>query len=359
MKRKCPFRCLPLSEWPIADHKAWERAVRPCDILDEPGPLAHMSIHTHTALRAAYGYWLGFLDDELPGGVGPTGLDHVSRENLSQFIERLQASLAPQSAATYVTSLATALHAMHPDHIFDFVWEAAKRLQRSATPVRDKRRRLKPAQDLYETGLDLMRLAENMLDRQKAAVSFRDGLMIALLASRPVRLSNLASIEIDRHVVRRGTEYWLEFPAEEVKTRQRLEFPLPRDLIEPLERYLVQYRPVLTATRGRWYRGPHSGLWVSLHGSKLKAAQIWHIIRQRTLERFGHPINPHLFRDAAATSIAVEDPAHVRTIASILGHTTLRTAERYYNQASSLEAARRYQAEVRTRRGASLRRSHR
>ena len=53
------------------------------------------------------------------------------------------------------------------------------------------------------------------------------------------------------------------------------------------------------------------------------------------------------FRDAAATSVAIEDPVHVGIVAAILGHSTFGTAEQYYNQATSLEAARKYQATVR------------
>jgi integrase/recombinase XerD len=46
--------------------------------------------------------------------------------------------------------------------------------------------------------------------------------------------------------------------------------------------------------------------------------------------RFGHMINPHLFRDCAATSIMIEAPKHVRIAARLLGHATLRTTERHY-----------------------------
>jgi DNA invertase Pin-like site-specific DNA recombinase len=64
-------------------------------------------------------------------------------------------------------------------------------------------------------------------------------------------------------------------------------------------------------------------------------------ISQLTRARFGHVISPHLFRDAAAASVAIEDPEHVHVTKSILGHTTLRTSERYYVHAQSLEASRR------------------
>jgi hypothetical protein len=70
----------------------------------------------------------------------------------------------------------------------------------------------------------------------------------------------------------------------------------------------------------------------------------------RTRARFGHPVNPHMFRDAAATSIAIEDPAHVGMVAAILGHTNPQTAERFYNQAGSLEAGRCLQAVIQSSR---------
>jgi integrase/recombinase XerD len=57
-----------------------------------------------------------------------------------------------------------------------------------------------------------------------------------------------------------------------------------------------------------------------------------------------------LFRNCAATSIAVEQPEHVHIIKSVLGHTNLRTGERYYNHAGSLEAFRTLQTHVLERR---------
>ena len=93
-----------------------------------------------------------------------------------------------------------------------------------------------------------------------------------------------------------------------------------------------------------------STLWVTRLGTPVTPNRMWWNICKRTRERFGHTINPHLFRDAAATSIAIEDPVHVRMIARILGHTSMATAERHYNQATSVEAARRYQAHLQERR---------
>jgi integrase len=65
-------------------------------------------------------------------------------------------------------------------------------------------------------------------------------------------------------------------------------------------------------------------------------------IRPRTNDHFGIAINPHLFRDAAATTLAIADPAHVRIAAPLLGHRTFATTERHYRQARAFEAHRSY-----------------
>jgi integrase/recombinase XerD len=69
-------------------------------------------------------------------------------------------------------------------------------------------------------------------------------------------------------------------------------------------------------------------------------------ISRLTKEKFGKPINPHLFRDCAATSIALEDPAHLATTIAVLGHTSLKTSERSYNHAVRRQACETYQSDI-------------
>ena len=54
----------------------------------------------------------------------------------------------------------------------------------------------------------------------------------------------------------------------------------------------------------------------------------------------------HLFRHAAATGMALHDPHHVQLLAALLGHSILATSERYYNMATTTEAARNYQYQL-------------
>lgn len=68
----------------------------------------------------------------------------------------------------------------------------------------------------------------------------------------------------------------------------------------------------------------------------------WGPIRARTKAKWGKAINPHLFRDAAATTLSIVDPGHVRIAASVLGHRSFRTTEKYYNQAKGYQAQRSF-----------------
>ena len=69
---------------------------------------------------------------------------------------------------------------------------------------------------------------------------------------------------------------------------------------------------------------------------------IYDRVRLRTNEEFGKPMSIHNFRHAAATTMAIADPEHVRIAAPLLGHRTFSTTEQYYQQAQTLEAHREY-----------------
>jgi hypothetical protein len=83
----------------------------------------------------------------------------------------------------------------------------------------------------------------------RRASRFRNGLIVALLARRALRLKNFAAIAIGRHLVGREERYALLFPAGEMKNKQPYEVMIPDGLVGPLERYLTFWRGILL-TRG-------------------------------------------------------------------------------------------------------------
>ncbi|MBT4041859.1 MAG: site-specific integrase [Rhodospirillales bacterium] len=173
----------------------------------------------------------------------------------------------------------------------------------------------------------------------QAEVQYRDGLLIAILAARPVRLKNLTSIVVGHHLILVDDVYWLVFEAGEVKNARHIEVPVPIALTPYLDEYLNEYRPKLLMDNQT------DRLWVSRFGA-LTDGSIRHQIKKRTEVAFGKAVNPHLFRDCAATSIAIHDPEHVWITANILGHNTLATSQKYYDQSRMLEAGRHFQSHI-------------
>ena len=114
-------------------------------------------------------------------------------------------------------------------------------------------------------------------------------------------------------------------------------------LVPALARYQAEIRPMLieAVPRGqtaRPARPPGAFLWMAQGGTPLTTGALRKAIARHTLLRFGHAMNPHLFRDCVATTASNEDPNHMQQAAQLLGHTKLRTTERSYIAANSTAA---------------------
>lgn len=355
-------RCRPLHLWPEDDRLAWAAALRPGDALDPGGPASRWAPTTRALAIAGYSRWLAWLDRT--GELDPTlpPARQVTPRRVREFVAALRKANAPNTVLFRIQSLAQAAGALAPETDWTWLWDLARRLRATALPARLKRLRLVGSDELFALGLQLMAAAEQDKDipAWRRAVRYRDGLMIAVLAARPLRLKNFAAIEIGRHLVRHGERYRLLFLKAEMKTCQALELPFPEQVRSHLECYLSHHRPRLCERQRRQRSGafqkgpqgsgdvaePSANLWVSSAGSFLSANAIYYRIVQLTRAKFGQPVNPHLFRDCAATSIASMDPERVRITTSVLGHARLATSERAYNHAKALEATRQYQDRI-------------
>ena len=193
---------------------------------------------------------------------------------------------------------------------------------------------------MLNLGLDLMATADDESTSLRRFKGYRDGLLIGLLAIRPLRVRNLAGLILDRTLVQRGDGWWIQIPAAETKTKDPIEEPWPEMLVPHLQTYLADHRSGIAALRGSRKGASSDALWLSMYGPPMTDNGIYDRVVARTREGLGQPINPHLFRDCAATSVAIDDPAHIGIAARLLGHRTGSTTERYYNQARGVEASR-------------------
>jgi integrase len=269
--------------------------------------------------------------------------DRLTPEHVRAYASHLTDIVASSTALTYLHTLYQMAVVMGPDRDWTWMRELVSRFRIRAKPVRRKRDRMVSSHELLLLGLRLIADAPAQRSLRMRASTYRNGLIIALLASRPLRMSNLAGLELKSTLIRHGTAWRIDIPATETKTKEPIEVPWPQALTAELEVYLNEHRPVLMKQVGRWTRPVGNALWISSDGSPMRPGAFYDMNVKRTAEAFGKPINPHLFRDCAATSIAIEDPQHVRVASQILGHRSTATTERYYNQAQAIDAARRYQ----------------
>lgn len=343
-----PVRCWPVAEWPARDRAAWVNALRAGDLLDEPRAANRWAPTTLAAIANGYGRWLAWLDAS--GLVDPAASpeERITREGVSAYAAELKATTAPFSVAARVQQLGDALRAMAPQGDWGWVLRGADRIRAQAAPVRDKLTRMQTPDRLIDLGLQIMATADASAGMRPGwrAADYRDGLIIALLAHRPLRARNLTMIECGRHLVRRADGWWLAFTAEETKPEEPVNAPFPAMLVANLEHYLAVYRAVLLDVGRRHGRPDTQALWVSGHGRAMCYANIGVQVRAHTKAAFGQPINPHLFRDCAATAIATTVPEEVGLILPVLGHSTLATSERHYNHAQMLDAGERYQETI-------------
>jgi integrase len=329
----------------MADRRTWMAALAPGDVLEPGGAAARWRPHSRRNAAQGWGHFLAHLSrtGQLEDNEGPS--ERATPERLVGYVAALRArGNAPTTILSRLNMLDLFLRAVDPGGDRGLLRRLLVRLRAESEDAgqRDKRGRLQPSHDLLALGRRLMQQAEARtgdLPPCRRAVLHRNGLAIALLAARPLRLKNLAALELGRHLVRVGERWRLVIPGAETKTGRPLELPFPEVLVPALERYLAVHRPVLAAQRGQTHGTAGAALWLSATGGPLSAGTLAFHVTALTRAAFGRAVSPHLFRDCAATSLAIEDPAHVRIAAQVLGHGSFRTTERHYNLAQGQQAA--------------------
>jgi integrase len=163
-------------------------------------------------------------------------------------------------------------------------------------------------------------------------------LAIELLLVAPMRIKNLASIDLTQHLVRPGRArgvVLLSFVRAEVKNDQVLDYPLPPSSIALLDRYLADYRPLLAPPGSTALFPGRDGL---AKGRMVMGPRI-----SRTIFKYtGLKMHPHLFRHFAAKLQLEAEPGSYEVMRRVLGHTSIATTTRAYAGTESAAAVRHY-----------------
>ncbi len=178
---------------------------------------------------------------------------------------------------------------------------------------------------------------------ERSALQAQSALAIAILLFAPVRVSNLASIRIGKHLIRpngKGSDYMLVFKHTEVKNVIDLEFAIDSELTEFIDAYIREFRPALV-------KDPQSDHLFPGDSGARKAPGLSSVIC-RTVEReLGFPITAHQFRHAAASIILTKQPGNYELVRQILGHKSTVATRKFYIALDGIGATKAYAQMVR------------
>jgi hypothetical protein len=334
-------RALPVAEWPARDRHHWAEAQRADDgLLAVDRPAARWRATSKELYVRCYGIWLKWLDcqDLLVPGEEPGA--RVSQARLASYLQAERAlGNGARTLVNHAVSLRHMFEALAPSQDWKWMLPMIRKLK-SAVKRIVNHSDLPSIRELFEVGVALMQRGEHGSGTLKErAVTYRNGLSIAILAARPLmRRNNIATICIGRHLTKEGAVYRLHFTDNEMKGRRSRGGPLPIELTAPIERYLAHYRPALLGSKP----DADGALWISHMGNPICPHNLSDEIGKATQAALGRRVCAHRFRHAAASSIAKEDPDHVGMVPDMLGHADYGTSEEFYILAEEQAAFRRH-----------------
>jgi len=220
-------------------------------------------------------------------------------------------------------------------------WEAAPKGMTKRNEARLKQF------DLKSNVSALMQLSAKVSREVKAAgaISGKDAqrmtmvTAVELLIVAPMRVGNLAALDLDRHIIQVGKGRdricYLDVPAQEVKNSEAVEAMLPAGSRDLLEAYVSTYRNVICP-------GPSPFLFPNASGGARNTIAFSRSITQFIEKETGVTMHAHLFRQLAGKLHIARSPQDLETIRRILGHKNVATTAKYYVKQETEQAFRRY-----------------
>jgi integrase/recombinase XerD len=322
------IRGLKPHAWPVADQRAWTEACRPGGRLTRGGGAAHLKPVTRLDLARRYGLFLEFLVRTGRLTLETSASRLINLENVTSFIADLKSRVSSVSVHGAIAKLRRMGELLDPQ--WDSAWlrDIEQGLAWDMRPAA-KFHRIVDSDRIVEAGQRLMQKAEDspQLPPRRRAMLYRNGQMIALLALCPIRLKNFAALELGTSLRKIGDRWVIALAACDTKSGRIDERLVPEDLCPALDRYLGAHRNPA--------REGESMLWIGRTGKPLAYGSVERSITETARSELGIAINPHLFRDCAA-STAYRLAGNVPGLAAaLLQHTDSRVTERHYNRAKN------------------------
>lgn len=328
------------AHWPTPWLACWHESQKPAaSPLDDGGRASTWLPPTLRNVEQGVGLYLAYLQSQGVFDPEKPLVAYVDKARVQAFLDLYAPCRADGTVAGALRGIAYYLRATVPPDGLPWLTKLAHRRANSAKPARPKPPRMASAAALLELGFRLMEagLDEMAQDEREGAELFRNGLMIAALIARPtLRLKNFSSLRLGHTFFKVHAGYQARIPRSQTKKKNYIIFRYPPWLTEPFELYLDEIRPKLP---WRSLEDDEGWLWIGRKGAHaLRPTSVTSVISGTTQLHLGRAVSPHLFRDCGATDIALLAPEDVGITKDVLGHKTLASSQKFYNQACSFKA---------------------
>lgn len=163
--------------------------------------------------------------------------------------------------------------------------------------------------------------------RHKAALMVQDAVLVEILQFAPMRLTNLACLDLDRHVSwfegKNGMEAQIIIPGEEVKNGERLTYLLPTATTQHLRTYIEEWRTMDGSLRT-------NAVFPGASDGHKDTSSLRKQISRATRRHLGFAISPHQFRHVAAKLLLDARPGAYEVVRKVLGHRSVSTTYEHY-----------------------------
>ena len=180
----------------------------------------------------------------------------------------------------------------------------------------------------------LWRLAKKQQGK-KAQLLIQSAIAVEILTLAPLRIDNLATLRLDRHLAWIEDRLHINLPAAEVKNSADLHYVLPRSTTERIGIYIDKWRCLFLPDANPYLFPGHNN----------KPKDLSALRRQITRTLFVHTgirLTPHQFRHVAAKLLLDARPGHYEVVRKVLGHKRLSTTYEHYAGAETQAAVELY-----------------
>lgn len=360
VRRSERYIATPLDQYPKslnADLAKYIDRLRHAEIMDEEGPdkalrdisLRNIQAHVRQLLDAACAN--GFVRDDFQGLA-----DVVEPEVIKAGVHQIRERQGGKLTATVRNILATLqaiakYHVKAPDETVQMIRRAKTKAGEFQFGMTDKNMERLAQFDDPKNVARLLTLPDHLIQVAKlnpkssrAPLRAMQAVAISILLACPLRIRNLAMLNIERHLtVRRDgrrKRFMVNVSAEDVKNNSSIDFDLGAQQSVLLETYLSEFRQQVSDDPGSFLFPKKSG------GDFRSPAQLGSELTSLIYRETGLIMNAHLFRHFAGMMFLTHNPGEFETVRRILGHKKLDTTTSFYARFSNKAAIKRYDETV-------------